>query len=482
MRVRSKRMPVVFALSAISGLALYAPAHCAPANDQLLSKVSMWPAIMLRQQRDHRVGLQVEPFGTDKSVHVYTSLSDFQAPYSFSLGWFVIVQGRNGEACLDEFGERIPMPGGKPERSEFSRAELLEVKGFDNVGAGNLKEALGHFEAAVKHFPQNAKMRNNLGACLAAGGQLGQAQKELDQAIKLKPDYALAYANRAWLFLALEQPKLALPDLEKALAMQGDLKPAVLGAVRTYLYFGNTEQACVLGERAFIKWPDDVQSCLLAGDAYLAAGDLRTARTRYQKALVFGPNNPRVLLKLASIAERLGDLDDAIRRARSAAEISPDNAEAHLALGKYLEMNRNPRAAEIQYNRALEVNPSAAVRQAVYGPLLRVLIKTSKADEADKLSKRWLNEHPQSAECRYNRAWVTSQLPGPENKTEAIDEYRKALALNPDLVQAHYNLGILLANQGKNSEAARELRSFIEKSPNDPDSQSARDMLAKLGH
>ncbi len=481
MRFCAKRIHSVFALAAVVAWTVLLPANCAPGKDQLLSKVSMSPAIMIRQQRDHRVSLHREQMGSDQSVHVYTSLSDYEAPFSFSLGWFVMVQGRDGDACLDEFGERVPMPGAKPERSGFNKAELLAVRGFDYVGAGNMKDATSAFEAGAKHFSQNAKVRNNLGACLAATGQYGQAQKEFDAAIKLKPDYALAYANRAWLSLLLDQPKLALVDLEKALGMQGDLKPAVLGAVRTYLYFGNTQQARVLGERAFIRWPDDVQSCILAGDAHLAAGDARSARTRYQKALVFGPNNPRVLLKLAGTAERLGDLDDAIRRARGATQISPDDAETHLVLGKYLELNRNVRAAQVQYERALEVDPSPAVRQAVYGPLLRVLMKTSKRDEADKLSKRWLSEHPQNAECRYNRAWVTSQLSGKNNKLEAIDEYRKALALNPELVQAHYNLAILLVDQGKNDEAARELRSFIEKSPNDPDCKSARDLLAKLG-
>ncbi|HEY9867953.1 MAG TPA: tetratricopeptide repeat protein [Candidatus Obscuribacterales bacterium] len=455
-------------------------AAAAASDDPMVRKIGAQPAIMARQQRDHRIAFNPERFGTDRTVHVYTTLADFEAPFSFSLGWFLMVNARDGEACLDEFGERIPMPGAKPERGAFNKIELQEIRGFDSVAAGDLKQALSFFETAARSAPQNAKARNNLGACLAALGQYGRAQKEFDEAIKLKADYALAYANRAWLALLLDQSSLALPDLRRSLEVQGDLKPAVLALLRTYIDSGKLEQARVVADRAFARWPEDTQVCLLAGDAYVAAGDVKSARQRYQKALVFGPNNPRTLLRLAHTAERLGDLDDAISRAKAAVQASPEHAQARLELGRYLEMNRNLRAAQLQYERALELNPATSVRQSVYGPLLRVLINTNKLEEADRLSKRWLAENPESAECRYNRAWVASQLPGPENKAEAVEEYRKAVALNPELVQAHYNLALILISQGKEQEAARELKAFIEKSPKDPDTKAAGELLAKI--
>ena len=35
----------------------------------------------------------------------------------------------------------------------------------------------------------------------------------------------------------------------------------------------------------------------------------------------------------------------------------------------------------------------------------------------------------------------------------AVAYYRVALALQPDLVEAHYNLGVILQEQGKEAEA-----------------------------
>lgn len=446
----------------------------------MLRKIGAQPAILARQQRDHRIAFNPERFGTDRTVHVYTTLADFEAPFSFSLGWFLMVNGRDGEVCLDEFGERLPMPGAKPERGAFNKVELKEIRGFDSIAAGDLKQALSFFESAARSAPQNAKARNNLGACLAALGQYGRAEKEFAEAIKLKSDYALAYANRAWLALLLDQATPALSDLARALEIQRDLKPAVLALLRTYIDSGNLDKARAMADRAFARWPQDTQVCLLAGDAYVAAGDVISARQRYQKALVFGPNNPCTLLRLAHTSERLGDLDDAIGRAKAAVQASPEHVQARLELGRYLEMNRNLRAAQLQYERALELNPAASVRQAVYGPLLRVLINAGKLEQADRLSKRWLTENQESAECRYNRAWVASQLPGPENKAEAVEEYRKAVALNPELVQAHYNMALILINQGKEQEAVRELKAFIEKSPKDPDTRTARELLARI--
>jgi len=437
--------------------------------------------ISYRMQRDHRLVLHPERYGEDNAHHVYLTVADQAAPYSFSLGWFVIVHARDGDAVLDEFGERLPMPGEKPQRAGFNPADLHAIRGFDFVSAGELKKASSEFEAATREGDQCARAHSNLGACLALSGQLGKAQTELGLAIKLKPDYALAYANRAWLALALKQPDLALADAQKALALQADLKPARLAAGRACLDRGMVAEGRALLEQTADHWSADPKALMLAGDALLAQGDLKGAWQRYRKAQLFAPNDTQLLLKLAHVAERQGNLDEALARARAATKACPQDVAGHVALGRYLEMNREPRIASIQFERALELSNTPDERLLVYGPFLRVLRTMNQLEEADKLSRRWLSENPQSADCHYNRAWIVSQLPGPERKSEAVQEYRKALALNPGLVQIHYNLGLILANQGKDGEAAEELHSFVDKAPQDPDVRQARELLSRIG-
>ena len=55
--------------------------------------------------------------------------------------------------------------------------------------------AVGHYQAAVKLDPGNARAHNNLGVAYSKLGKPDLAEAEYRQAIKLQPDYAEARRN-----------------------------------------------------------------------------------------------------------------------------------------------------------------------------------------------------------------------------------------------------------------------------------------------
>ena len=67
---------------------------------------------------------------------------------------------------------------------------------------------------------------------------------------------------------------------------------------------------------------------------------------------------------------------------------------------------------------------------------------------------------------------------------EAIKHYRKALERDPDSAGAHYGLGFLLANRGREGEARRHLAAFLDGAPSDHKAarhvQHAREKLEEL--
>jgi tetratricopeptide (TPR) repeat protein len=50
---------------------------------------------------------------------------------------------------------------------------------------------------------------------------------------------------------------------------------------------------------------------------------------------------------------------------------------------------------------------------------------------------------------------------------EAVEHYRRALEINPDSAEAHYNLGNALALQGKYAEAIKHFRKALQIRPDD---------------
>ena len=52
-----------------------------------------------------------------------------------------------------------------------------------------------------------------------------------------------------------------------------------------------------------------------------------------------------------------------------------------------------------------------------------------------------------------------------ENSEEQADLFRKALAIKPDFVEAHYNLGLIYSNQKKVKEAVQEFETVLKLEP-----------------
>jgi Tfp pilus assembly protein PilF len=60
---------------------------------------------------------------------------------------------------------------------------------------------------------------------------------------------------------------------------------------------------------------------------------------------------------------------------------------------------------------------------------------------------------------------------------EAVEHYRAALALDPALIHAHYNLAVALESLGLPAEAAEQYRRALEMDPGDADARAALERL-----
>lgn len=221
------------------------------------------------------------------------------------------------------------------------------------------------------------------------------------------------------------------------------------------------------------------------GDIQFEKGDFSSALKTFRRLTLLQPNDIDILLKLADVAKQAGDLDEAIKRARAATTIAPESAKAHLILAKYLDYNKDFKAAFIQYERVLELTDGKDrslndIRFAAFGPSLRLLISMGELAQADRKSRQWLAQNPSNADCHFNRAWLLSQQQGEKALNESVKEYRQAMSLDNSLANAHYNLALVLVKLNRIDEAVAELKIFLSACPNDRDASSARELLNRL--
>ncbi len=159
-----------------------------------------------------------------------------------------------------------------------------------------------------------------------------------DQAIRLDPDYALAYAERSesWTFIGdltgQHEPawSKARSDAEKAVAVAPDLAEAhaALGWVRFFVDWKFTEGLSEL-KRAKELSPGNPTANDLLARVILYLGRLDEAERQARYAVELDPLSVIAQGNLARVLLFAGKLDEADAAARKAAELQPASASSH---------------------------------------------------------------------------------------------------------------------------------------------------------
>lgn len=124
-------------------------------------------------------------------------------------------------------------------------------------------------------------------------GAYDRAITDYTDAIDLKPDFAEAYNNRAYVYMTLGKYDLALPDLEQAIQLRPEYVNALMnrGDIYNYYYEIDRERALADYDRVLAIDPDAPGHTSVCGHRLLAMHD---------------GWNPGVLLEIFSKGARAG--------------------------------------------------------------------------------------------------------------------------------------------------------------------------------
>ncbi|MGB5636274.1 MAG: GNAT family N-acetyltransferase, partial [Waterburya sp.] len=204
--------------------------------------------------------------------------------------------------------------------------------------------------------------------------------------------------------------------------------------------------------------------------------DLAKAETGYRQILEVQPEHPLALYGLSAIAQRQGKEQDAEDLLNHLLQIQPSNIKAWFGLGTLHQSHNRLSQAEEAYQQALSYQPAPAIAVAIYHNLGYALQQQGRLDEAIACYQKARELQPDSIEAEVmwaNALHVQGQL-SPEQQIRyaavnndlgnkrrqandfqvAIEYYQQAIALNPNLVEAHYHLGRLLQKKANNWKQA----------------------------
>jgi len=211
------------------------------------------------------------------------------------------------------------------------------------------------------------------------------------------------------------------------------------------------------------------------GVLYAQADRVACAIATFEASLKLDDQNWEAHYNLALALLRRGDRARAVRSLHTAIQQKPDAVSAHFALGSVFEDEKKLEAAEEQFRSAIQIDThfsAGAIK------LSEVLISEGKPQAAVACLEDAVNQaSPDQAEAVRAALGVSYAANGEIEK--ALRTLKDLVAENPDSTDAHFNLGLVYARQGRSKNEGAAVAEFREALRLDPDMDPARIALGR---
>jgi len=370
-----------------------------------------------RGEREKALKLVMElEFRSTKKPDVLASVADFYE------------RTEESARALKVFERLATMPEGDPRH-------LVDL-GDRYFQAGERERAVATWRKVLVVMPSRAEGLQTLGEVFLEHDMADEALAELREAVKVAP------AGKEVRF-------------KKALAAA--LERTATGTPGTHARY---REALALWQELLAKSGDDG---ILARDCrnHLVGlwGLLRELDAQVKPLRARLDANPPDLeggRLLAEVLRRLGKFPEAEAALRRIVALAPGDVASMLALERVLVLQRNLAGAIEVLAKVVEADPKAA--RDHYQRMAQYAAELYRDDDAIEYASRALELSPGDADGHYRLATMHRRR---QQRDRAARELRKAIAKNPRLHQAHFELAELVLAGGDFEEADRLYRSVL---------------------
>ena len=320
-------------------------------------------------------------------------------------------------------------------------------------------EAESEFKKAVELDPQSFEANRDLGEFYAATGRLPAAIPFLESARRINPsstvdhDLALAYFKTQNLTAARNQVYEILKinstaESHNLLAQIEESSGHYTEAAKEY------EQAARMdpNENYIFDW----------GYELLLHRTFEPATSVFTQGTKLHPRSVKLQIGLGIALYSRGRYDDALEAFCHATDLAPLDPRPYIYLGKALNVPSAHLDEAVQrlqrFTRLQTNNP-----QAYYYYALSLLAQSRSQNLApdyqqiEGLLTKAINLAPRLFDAHLRLAVLCTDQ---HRYAEAVGEYRKAIALQPNAPEPHYRLGQVYARMGEKTMGEKELRRY----------------------
>lgn len=200
----------------------------------------------------------------------------------------------------------------------------LSLQSVIAVARNEKEKALSLARQATGADPRSASAKIALSYAQQAGFDLADARQNVEDAVRLEPGNALAWARLSELWMSS----------------------------------GNLDEALTAANKAAGLSPDLARTQSVLGFAYLAQIKTKASKEAFGKAIVLDQADPLPRLGLGLAKIREGDLTEGRREIEIAASLDPNNSLIRSYLGKAYYEEKRDKPASGQMEMAKELDPS----------------------------------------------------------------------------------------------------------------------------
>jgi len=456
---------------------------------------------------------------------VAKNANSFEARYN--LGIALSETGRNAEAVEHLQAAVSLKPGERNARNALAEAQRnltrpappaqprsLISQAAEAMGQGDFLGAAQAYRKYLENSPENAVVRHNLAQALLRLGKTEESRRQLEEAIRLKPDFAEAFGTLGLTLAAEHRYAEAEHWLRRAVGKQPDNAALLAATGMVLMRQRQLDEAIGIFEKAVALEPASVQARMNLGvaladqsrrDQALAQFDeavrlkpdwaaaqssrgrvllelkrFEEAKLALEKAHGLDPNQPATLRMLGLAHLGMGEREKGVERLRESLDREPHNAAAHRELGKTL-LDLGKREDGIAHlKRAVELDGRDS--QAVFA-LMRVLT-SAESPEAGHYAQRLRDLKTEELNTTQARVLSNLALGAAKDKdwVKAIAQLRDAVQVCgtcPEQANLRKNLGLILLQSGDAAEARMELKRALALNPEDRDTEYALRLAGK---
>jgi tetratricopeptide (TPR) repeat protein len=373
-------------------------------------------------------------------------------------------------------------------------AGSVDPGGYSAPGTADTASRLLAGAVTLKQDSAARLVGNSANATEGSTRSLGPSEPALKDAVKRNPDSFEANHDLGNLYLGAGKPEMAIPYLEEANRLNSLHRANAYDLALAYARSGNLP-AARQQIQAMIKRTDTAELHTLWAEVEEKAGNFADAAKEYERAAQIEPSEQNLFdWGYELLLHRA--FEPAIDVFKPGVERYPKSPEMWIGLGIAFYLHGNHDDAVRSFGRATDLNPSDD-RPYIF------LADAYNASSQENLAvterlKRFAELHPQNARAVYFYAlslWKGSrgETPQPgleqveallrksvaldpkfpdaylqlgnlyasqQKHLEAIEQYQRAIELNPDLAEAYYRLGQALARTGRNEQAEQALKVY----------------------